>query len=624
LSPRADVISAGGPTINAGGYTTCGVRTDARIVCWGDARFGQATVPVSLGAAIEVVVSDWHSCAVDGSGLVACWGAQPDVPANGWINQGQTLVPFGLGPVSAIAVGGAASCAVTASGTVACWGGTLGAPPALSGITDVTIGWTHACALSAGGTVACWGPNAWQSIKTPPDGLSGVTQLAAGRYHTCAVKADGTVVCWGGIQTDLTPPAGLTGVTQTASGLEFACALKTAGTVTCWGRNVEGQTTVPAGLSGVVRITAGAFHACALKADFSTICWGDNSFQETEPRSIVNRPPVVTPPDPALMIGIEGQIGIVPMAVSDPDGDPLTYRWTVNGNSVIQGTPGSTLSYFMRDNGTDVVTVSVSDAQFTTVESARVTVANVVPALGAITYPALPLPAGGAATIAGSFSDPGVIDTHSASVQWGSGVPFKAATVTEGRGSGTFTTARSDLPPGVYPITVRVVDKDSGVVERATSEFLVVYDPTGSYVTGKGAIQSPAGACRLTCYGTEGRATFGFTSRYQPGAAIPTGTTAFEFKAGNLDFASNAYQWLVVSGRRAQYKGEGTINAGGSYGFLLTAIDGDLPGGDGADRFRIKIWDKASGLVVYDNQLGANDSDDPVTVLANGGISIKK
>ncbi len=80
---------------------------------------------------------------------------------------------------------------------------------------------------------------------------------------------------------------------------------------------------------------------------------------------------------------------------------------------------------------------------------------------------------------------------------------------------------------------------------------------------------------------------------------------------------------MVVSGAKAQYKGLGTINGAGTYGFILTAIDGQLNGGGGTDRFRIKIWDKNNNdATVYDNQLGAADTDNPTTVLAGGSIVI--
>jgi hypothetical protein len=78
----------------------------------------------------------------------------------------------------------------------------------------------------------------------------------------------------------------------------------------------------------------------------------------------------------------------------------------------------------------------------------------------------------------------------------------------------------------------------------------------------------------------------------------------------------------VVAGAKAQYKGTGTVNGSGTYGFLLTAIDGALPGGGGQDKFRLKIWDKTTGAVVYDNQMGGADTADPTTVLGGGSILI--
>lgn len=79
----------------------------------------------------------------------------------------------------------------------------------------------------------------------------------------------------------------------------------------------------------------------------------------------------------------------------------------------------------------------------------------------------------------------------------------------------------------------------------------------------------------------------------------------------------------MVAGARAQYKGVGTINGSGSYGFMLTAIDAELTPSADLYRFRIKIWDKdAADAVLYDNQLGADDSSDPSTSIAGDSIVI--
>jgi hypothetical protein len=92
---------------------------------------------------------------------------------------------------------------------------------------------------------------------------------------------------------------------------------------------------------------------------------------------------------------------------------------------------------------------------------------------------------------------------------------------------------------------------------------------------------------------------------------------------GNLNFNSSTYEWLVVSGARAQYKGVGTINGAGNYGFMLTAIDGQITGGGGMDKFRIKIWDRDNGdSIVYDNQMGESETGDAATELGGGSIVI--
>ncbi len=54
----------------------------------------------------------------------------------------------------------------------------------------------------------------------------------------------------------------------------------------------------------------------------------------------------------------------------------------------------------------------------------------------------------------------------------------------------------------------------------------------------------------------------------------------------------------------------------------MTAIDGQRPGGGGTDKFRIKIWDRPTGAIVYDNQVGKDDSGNDATELGGGSIVI--
>ncbi len=172
---------------------------------------------------------------------------------------------------------------------------------------------------------------------------------------------------------------------------------------------------------------------------------------------------------------------------------------------------------------------------------------------------------------------------------------------------------------GVHDICVRGKDAFNNVGAESCV-LLAVYDPTGGFVSGAGLIDSPAGAYAANPSLT-GKAQFAFNSKYSPGANLPTGSTQFKFKTADLTFQSTSYEWLVVAGARAQFKGNGTVNGTGNYEFLLTGIDGDRPGGGGTDKFRIKIMG-AGGGAVYDNQMGKSDSGNDATEISGGNIVI--
>jgi hypothetical protein len=155
--------------------------------------------------------------------------------------------------------------------------------------------------------------------------------------------------------------------------------------------------------------------------------------------------------------------------------------------------------------------------------------------------------------------------------------------------------------------------------------YLAIYDPTGGFVTGGGWIISPAGAYRADPALT-GKANFGFVSKYKKGSNVPDGNTEFQFHEGSLNFSSSSYDpgSLVIAGYKAIYKGVGTINGTGNYNFMVSAIDGDMVGGGGYDKFRIKIWNKTDNSVIYDNNLGRDENDEPLTALKGGSIVIHK
>jgi hypothetical protein len=266
--------------------------------------------------------------------------------------------------------------------------------------------------------------------------------------------------------------------------------------------------------------------------------------------------------------------------------------------------------------GFAVVFSSTSTPKITELSGTVFAAADAAPAITSITTPAAPTPVAQPLALNVLYSATSAPASHRVTINWGDG----QATVITPAVSGIANSSHSYSAPGVYTATVTLNDGTHPTIQ-AVSQYIVVYDPNGGFVTGGGSINSPAGAFPSKPALT-GKATFGFVAKYKKGASIPDGNTEFQFQVANFNFSSTAYDWLVVSGSKAQYKGTGTVNNTGNYKFLLTAIDGDLKGGNGVDKFRIKVWDSSTGTVVYDNQFGASDGADPSTQIAGGSIVI--
>jgi len=203
-----------------------------------------------------------------------------------------------------------------------------------------------------------------------------------------------------------------------------------------------------------------------------------------------------------------------------------------------------------------------------------------------------------------------------------------------GDGSSTSHTANAEVlvashrytEAGVYRIEL-IVSDTCGNADTLISNYIPIYDPDGGFVTGGGWIWSPAGAY-LADLTLEGKANFGFVAKYRKGSNTPEGHTEFHFRAGKLNFNSSSYDAmrLIISGSKAQFKGVGTINGLGNYGFMISVLDGQLAGNTDKDRFRIKIWDlDNNGAIVYDNNIEQPDENaEPATVISGGSIIIHK
>jgi hypothetical protein len=319
-----------------------------------------------------------------------------------------------------------------------------------------------------------------------------------------------------------------------------------------------------------------------------------------------NQPPTASAGGPYS--GDEGSaIALSSASALDPDGDALTFSWSVDSALCSFDDPTQLqASLTCDDSGSYVATLTADDGHGASTSSdAAITVDNVAPTVVSLTpAPADPVLAIGASiTFNATFTDPaGVEDeTYTCRFDWdGDGTVDGLIASAFGTCSGntSYSTA------GVYPVKVTIADKDDGVSNVATYEYVVVYETLSGFVTGSGWFDSPAGAYKPDP-SLAGEARFGFVSRYHKGANIPTGKTRFQFRAGGLHFRSDAYEWLLVNqgGTRAQFKGTGLINGGLApsgtvYKFMLWATDG------APDTLRVRIWwEDAAGteVVVYDN-----------------------
>lgn len=323
--------------------------------------------------------------------------------------------------------------------------------------------------------------------------------------------------------------------------------------------------------------------------------------------------------------GDEGSAIAIAGSASDPDaGDTLTNTWSfspVSGvdagaDCVFADANDLTTEVTCTDDGVYELTLTTDDGVNPAVtDTATLTVGNVAPEIGSVTAPVEPVAITSPVDVSATYSDAGSNDTHTATVDWGDGT-----TTNPTASGGNLSDSHTYGAAGIYTICVTVTDDDGDSDNECAENYVVVYDPSAGFVTGGGWIDIQAGSFPGDP-SASGPGRFGFVSKYQKGASVPDGSTEFQFQAGDLNFHSNSYEWLVVAGSKAIYKGAGTVNGDAGYKFIVSAVDG---GKGGTDRFRIKIWDADTSAIVFDNQMGAADGAEATNAISQGSIVIHK
>ena len=328
------------------------------------------------------------------------------------------------------------------------------------------------------------------------------------------------------------------------------------------------------------------------------------------PSLVVTAVTVTPPAGGGSYTGTEG----TPVAFSASAPSTVALSWTAvptasdpGASCSVTSATTSHPSVTCTDDGDVLVTVTATVNGRSQSAQTTLHLVNASPVITSATPSTTLAAVGTTVSVTAPFTDAGSNDTQTCSVSWDDGSAAAVGTVSGGvcRASRALTTV------GVRTITVTVTDDDTGFATRST-DYVVVYDPNGGFVTGGGWVQVPTGALATNPSAT-GRANFGFNSKYKKGDTAPTGNTEFQFQAGGLSFQSDSYQYLLVNGTTATYRGKGSVNGTTGYAFQVTATDATTDG------FRMQVWD-ASGALLLDTRPGG--ADGAVTALSGGSVVI--
>ena len=352
---------------------------------------------------------------------------------------------------------------------------------------------------------------------------------------------------------------------------------------------------------------------------------GLESAPSTMPLTVANVAPSATLNAPASV----NEGSSITVSLSNPS-DPssvdqaagFSYAFDCgNGFGVASSSPSGTCP--AADNGIRVVKAKIRDKDLgERVYQASVNVVNVAPTIGTLTGPFRKLHRGDEATVSASYSDPGSNDTFVATVDWGDGVKENVAVQGGGLSLSHVYNAGGD-----YTVCVFVTDKDGG--RSATAQVVISVvggghtKPADVSVLGVGAFDDPR-----TPDKARGKDRDKMKVKFNVFAHSHDGSVGrdakLDVRTSKLTFHARTFDVLDVNDPQVLVRGEGRIDGDSRrYGYLVSAIDGDRRRERQRDFVRIRMWNMATGQVVFDSEPGARDNTPPSTRVMDGGIEIR-
>ncbi|MCH9662880.1 MAG: hypothetical protein K0U66_04355, partial [Gammaproteobacteria bacterium] len=329
---------------------SCAIDNASRMWCWGinvSQKIGINNIGINRPSTIPALITggkrDWtqvsaaerHTCALDATGKLFCWGSGDSVGNTSIAPLGSTPTPTRVGSQSnwvsvSAAASGRHTCAVNDDGGLYCWGDNLlgqsGAATSTQRVatprqvggnvwSSVSAGQAHTCAIRTNNTLYCWGEN-YTSTPAQVGTASNWVSVDAGEVHTCAIDSTSALYCWGeagawlglgSVTTRQTMPALVGASSDLASGwatvragFRFSCAVTTAGKLYCWGKAGAhlGQGSISADVSSPIQVGTQSNwvqldsgggrnyenlnndrsgHSCAINNAGQLRCWGNDT-----------------------------------------------------------------------------------------------------------------------------------------------------------------------------------------------------------------------------------------------------------------------------------------------------------------------------------------------------------
>ncbi len=198
-----------------------------------------------------------------------------------------------------------------------------------------------------------------------------------------------------------------------------------------------------------------------------------DDWQQTAERTL----PVIEPIDDQM--ADEGTTLSLAAVAGDPDPeDTLTFSLDAAPPGAVIDPVTGVFTWIPADGpATAQVTVRVTDSgtpPLSDTASFAVTVNNVPPVITSLCTSAMTPGSAGegqTVTLAGTFTDAGVLDTHTATIDWGDGTTG-AAVIEEAGGAGSLSGSHAYAAGGLYSIAVTVADDDGGTTSATTTAVI--------------------------------------------------------------------------------------------------------------------------------------------------------